>query len=328
MWFAALSPGYAEPWFLPLVAKLLQNDPATLRLLRRVPFPPNSAGVHPRPLLRVPLHDVARTAGDGRVVEANPGRRLPTANVTSRRRRRTLGCAHPRPLTSRPASGRLDRPCLPQDPACLAGVPPVTTSYRLASSRPTPAGPPPGPRVQLDVACRLEGSFSVEDVARVLGQPAGHLLPALWEALDAGVIVPGDDRLAFRCELCRQAVAAAMPEPVRQALDQQVRAMRPNRGTAMVWRPAAASPLAPGRPAGARLGQSDRHRAQGGHDRRRGTHQPEVAQRMFLSPHTVDFDLRQIFRKLDIRSRVELTRLMLECPQEAGHDAPEAVRIA
>jgi len=37
-----------------------------------------------------------------------------------------------------------------------------------------------------------------------------------------------------------------------------------------------------------------------------------VAQRMYLSRHTVDFHLRQIFRKLEIRSRVELTRLLVE----------------
>ncbi|MEY2476878.1 MAG: hypothetical protein QOG87_2193 [Actinomycetota bacterium] len=36
-----------------------------------------------------------------------------------------------------------------------------------------------------------------------------------------------------------------------------------------------------------------------------------VARRMYLSRHTVDFHLRQIFRKLDIHSRVELTRLTL-----------------
>nr|WP_176993301.1 LuxR family transcriptional regulator [Nonomuraea jiangxiensis] len=35
----------------------------------------------------------------------------------------------------------------------------------------------------------------------------------------------------------------------------------------------------------------------------------QVAKRMFLSPHTVGFHLRQIFRKLEIRSRVELARL-------------------
>ena len=42
MWFAALSPGYAEPWFGALVERLLENDRATLRLLRRSPFPPDA----------------------------------------------------------------------------------------------------------------------------------------------------------------------------------------------------------------------------------------------------------------------------------------------
>ncbi|MFJ4848505.1 lipase maturation factor family protein [Streptomyces sp. NPDC088733] len=39
MWFAAISSSYAWPWFLPFVGKLLDNDPATLRLLRGNPFP-------------------------------------------------------------------------------------------------------------------------------------------------------------------------------------------------------------------------------------------------------------------------------------------------
>ncbi|MFJ9605081.1 lipase maturation factor family protein [Kitasatospora sp. NPDC101176] len=39
MWFAAISPAYARPWFLPFVARLLAGDPATLRLLRHNPFP-------------------------------------------------------------------------------------------------------------------------------------------------------------------------------------------------------------------------------------------------------------------------------------------------
>ncbi|MFI5683500.1 lipase maturation factor family protein [Streptomyces sp. NPDC051636] len=41
MWFAALSPGYAGAWFGGLVERLLENDPDTLRLLRRSPFPPD-----------------------------------------------------------------------------------------------------------------------------------------------------------------------------------------------------------------------------------------------------------------------------------------------
>lgn len=38
MWFAALSPAYAEAWLMPLVVKLLENDGPTLRLLRDNPF--------------------------------------------------------------------------------------------------------------------------------------------------------------------------------------------------------------------------------------------------------------------------------------------------
>src|SRR5271157_2763149 len=39
MWFAAISSRYAQGWMGPLLERLLQNDPATLRLLRRNPFP-------------------------------------------------------------------------------------------------------------------------------------------------------------------------------------------------------------------------------------------------------------------------------------------------
>ncbi len=39
MWFAALSPDYANPWFVPFVARLLQNDGPTLSLMSGNPFP-------------------------------------------------------------------------------------------------------------------------------------------------------------------------------------------------------------------------------------------------------------------------------------------------
>ncbi|MET9922497.1 lipase maturation factor family protein [Streptomyces sp. NPDC006435] len=47
MWFAALSPAYARPWFGPFVERLLENDRDTLRLLRHNPFP-DAPPVHVR----------------------------------------------------------------------------------------------------------------------------------------------------------------------------------------------------------------------------------------------------------------------------------------
>jgi len=56
-----------------------------------------------------------------------------------------------------------------------------------------------------------------------------------------------------------------------------------------------------------------------------GLSNQQVAQQMYLSVHTVAAHLRQIFRKLSIRSRVELTRLAIEDGQrqEHGHGHPQ-----
>jgi DNA-binding CsgD family transcriptional regulator len=51
----------------------------------------------------------------------------------------------------------------------------------------------------------------------------------------------------------------------------------------------------------------------------------EVAERMYLSRHTVDFNLRQIFRKLGIRSRVALARLYFE--RQSGTDAKDHASV-
>lgn len=49
----------------------------------------------------------------------------------------------------------------------------------------------------------------------------------------------------------------------------------------------------------------------------------EIADRLFVSPHTVNTHLRHVFAKLEINSRVDLTRLATERNSE---DGPELAR--
>ena len=45
---------------------------------------------------------------------------------------------------------------------------------------------------------------------------------------------------------------------------------------------------------------------------RRGASKRDIAADLFLSPKTVEFHLRQIFRKLDVRSRTQLVAALAE----------------
>jgi len=49
-----------------------------------------------------------------------------------------------------------------------------------------------------------------------------------------------------------------------------------------------------------------------------GLNNRQVADRMYVSAHTIAFHLRQVFRKLNIGSRVELARIVLEQQSESG----------
>ncbi|GIH24417.1 hypothetical protein Aph01nite_27270 [Acrocarpospora phusangensis] len=96
----------------------------------------------------------------------------------------------------------------------------------------------PGTRNLLQTAGVLGRSFSVKDLAEMLGEPTSGLLPMLEEAMAAGVVVSAGPELAFRHDLLWQAVVGSVPAPVRQALHRDAGEMLLKRGGSAV--PAAA----------------------------------------------------------------------------------------
>ncbi|GAA0235419.1 hypothetical protein GCM10010492_37960 [Saccharothrix mutabilis subsp. mutabilis] len=70
----------------------------------------------------------------------------------------------------------------------------------------------------LRVAAVLGRSFLLQDVATMIGRPAGALLPAVDEVLASGLVVSAGVRLEFASELGLRAVVQAIPPSVLHAL--------------------------------------------------------------------------------------------------------------
>ncbi|MBP2704587.1 AAA family ATPase [Microbispora sp. RL4-1S] len=90
----------------------------------------------------------------------------------------------------------------------------------------------------LQVAGVLGRSFSVKDLAEMLGESTGDLLPMLEEAISAGIVESAGHALAFRHDLLWQAVTETLSPAVRRALHGEAGEMLLRRGGSAV--PAAA----------------------------------------------------------------------------------------
>jgi DNA-binding CsgD family transcriptional regulator/tetratricopeptide (TPR) repeat protein len=71
------------------------------------------------------------------------------------------------------------------------------------------------------VAASLGRTFTFDELARTLGQPASDLLAPVGELLEANLLVERDEKLAFWHDITREAVRASVPVTARRALDRQ-----------------------------------------------------------------------------------------------------------
>nr|AHE14546.1 RebR-like transcriptional regulator [uncultured bacterium] len=88
----------------------------------------------------------------------------------------------------------------------------------------------PQTRRLLEIAAILGPSFAPDDVAAMMVQPTGALLPALREALDARILVCADENLAFRHDVVWRTILQTMPVAVRRALHREAADLLRTRG--------------------------------------------------------------------------------------------------
>ncbi|WP_204040648.1 helix-turn-helix transcriptional regulator [Acrocarpospora phusangensis] len=85
----------------------------------------------------------------------------------------------------------------------------------------------------VETAAVLGRSFRLEAAAELLSSAPAPLLPALEEAITAGVLVPGPaETLRFQQEILWRAVVSGLPPAVRRALHRQADDVRPSRDAA------------------------------------------------------------------------------------------------
>jgi DNA-binding NarL/FixJ family response regulator len=161
-------------------------------------------------------------------------------------------------------------------------------------------------RLAAVVATRSEAT-SVRELSQETELPLRDLVDAMAEVLDAQVLRCEGGRIEFRHRLVREAAnsvivhRAPVPVAIGAPPTPQERGPAPSPDP----RPTSREP----RPPAAKF--TDVEQAiillvtEGLTNR-------QIASRIHLSPHTVNFHLRKVFRKLEVRSRAELVRAYLD----------------
>ncbi|GAA2522550.1 helix-turn-helix transcriptional regulator [Winogradskya humida] len=142
----------------------------------------------------------------------------------------------------------------------------------------------PQARHLLQAATTLRSPFPLVELTRLVRVSPVRVVPAIGEALESGLLVGDGEMLSFSHDLVRAIVTDSLPRPIAAALR-----------------------VEPERQGWDLLSSREREVAElAGH----ALTNQQIANRVRLSPHTVNYHLRQIFQKLGITSRVELATVM------------------
>ncbi|MFD5886759.1 LuxR C-terminal-related transcriptional regulator [Streptomyces sp. NPDC060334] len=187
----------------------------------------------------------------------------------------------------------------------------------------------PACRQLLHVAAVLGDEVVYEDVALMLRTSVAALLPALEEVEATGVVRNDGVRAAFANPLLRRVITDSMPDSLRLSLQREAVALRaayrerrePHLG---IW---PAPPVVPTTaeglreaPAAAGSGLNEQQRILVGLVGEGLTNQ-QIARRLALSPHTVNYHLRKLYKAFGVSSRIDLLSAVEQPGATPGHGA-------
>ncbi|OEJ93684.1 helix-turn-helix transcriptional regulator [Streptomyces thermolilacinus] len=181
-------------------------------------------------------------------------------------------------------------------------------------------------RQLLRVAAVLGRESTVEDLLPTLHMPPSALLLTLDRTTTTGVLAVSHNRVRFPNELLWRLLVDSVPATLRHALRRQVAAARPepaygrpgDASDARLWaagpgpepRPEPEPEPGPGArravPAGAPDLNGQEHRIV--QMVAEGLTNKQIARRLDISPHTVNYHLKKLFRKAGVNSRIALLR--------------------
>ncbi|MGK4585672.1 LuxR C-terminal-related transcriptional regulator [Kitasatospora sp. HPMI-4] len=153
-------------------------------------------------------------------------------------------------------------------------------------------------RQLLSVASLLGSEVVYEELAPILSTYPAALLLLLEEACATGAMRHDGGRVVFAGELVRRVIAESVPATLRQALLREADALRSPRQPAEADPPPRATAPTP-------LSAQQHTLIQLVSE---GLTNRQIARRLDLSPHTVNYHLRKLFRGFGVNSRIDLLR--------------------